>query len=222
MSVLDTLITDRTEEQVNRLRQLLAKGWQAMTDDEKYEYLNGSPSQLYDSQNQRLNDRNGAAVLGFDGIIRGAYNYTDLNRVETVVAYVADELAGALDILQDYATEMGVSWDDYYGVPYDPDDYESLTVKTDWDETDIPSATQMARYIGNIKLIRDAIPDSSNAWIPDTMDGLTYETANNIEQLLIDVDVAVAALIALKKGYIRSTLAVYYSGEIYSGEGDYS
>ena len=222
MSVLDTLITDRTEEQVNRMRQLLAKGWQAMTDEEKYEYLNGSPSQLYDSQNQRLNDRNGAAVLAFDGIIRGAYNYTDLNRVETAVAYVADELAGALDTLQAYATEIGISWDPVFGVPYDPDDYEDLTVKTDWAETDIPSATQMARYINNIKLIRDAIPDSSNAWIPDTMDGINYETANNIEQLLIDVDLALAALILTQEGFMRSALAVYYSGEIYSGEGDYS
>ena len=220
MSVLDNLITDRTAEHVERLRQLLAKGWQGMTEEERYEYVNGSPSQLYDSVNQRLTDINGNALQAYDGVARGAYNYTDLNRVEEAVDYVADELVQAPLTLRAYATEMGVEWDDYFDVPYDPDDYDDLTIKTNWAVSDIPSAAQMARYIGNIQLIQAAIPDASVAWIPATMDGLDYELANNIEQLLKDVHTALELLVELKKGYIRSALAVYYSGEIYSGEGE--
>lgn len=220
MSILDTLITDRTAEQVERLRQLLLKGWQGMTVEERLEYMLGSPTQLYDVNGQPLYDANDSAILVFDGVIRGAYNYEDLNRVEAAVAYVVAELIAAPVTLRDYATSFGVEWDDYFDVPYDPDDFLGVTTKTDWDEEDIPSASQMARYIGNIRLIQGAIPDASIAWIPETMDGLDYETANNIEQLLKDVDTALAVLVEVKKGYIRSAMAVYYSGEIFSGEGE--
>jgi len=158
-------------------------------------------------------------LTDFLSSLKGMYNYTDLNRVETAVDYVATELVQADTDIRQYATDMGVAWDSAFEVPYDPSDY-SLTVKTDWDEEDIPSATQMARYIGNLILIRDAIQDASNAWIPDSMNMIDYQIANDIEKLLIDVDVAVALLVATKEGLIRSALAVNYSGEIYSGEGE--
>lgn len=223
MSILDTLITDRTAADVERLRTLLKKGWQGMTAEERDEYMNGATVQLTDADSQPLFDSLGEPLYSADGAIqKGAYNYGDLNRVESAVAYVAAELVQAPVALRAYAYDGGVEWDSYFDVPYDPDDFSSLTTKTDWTEDDIPSASQMARYIGNILLIQSAIPEASVAWIPGTMDGLTWELANNIEQLLKDVDTALAALVALKEGYIRSALAVYYSGEIYSGEGDYS
>jgi len=191
MSILDTLVTDRTQEDVDYARGLCLKG-KDMTADELTDFLSS---------------------------LKGMYNYTDLNRVETAVDYVATELVQADTDIRQYATDMGVAWDSAFEVPYDPSDY-SLTVKTDWDEEDIPSATQMARYIGNLILIRDAIQDASNAWIPDSMNMIDYQIANDIEKLLIDVDVAVALLVATKEGLIRSALAVNYSGEIYSGEGE--
>ena len=221
MSVLDTLITDRTLADVQRLKYLMSLGWANMTPAEQNEYLSGGGAPLYDANNEQLFDSQNEPLYSNDsgGTQKGAYNYTDLNRVETAVDYVADELVQADTDIRQYATDMGVSWDVAFEVPYDPSDY-SLTVKTDWDEEDIPSATQMARYIGNLILIRDAIPDASNAWIPDSMNMIDYEIANNIEKLLIDVDVAVALLVATKEGLIRSALAVNYSGEIYSGEGE--
>ena len=221
MSVLDTLITDRTAADVQRLRYLLSLGWANMTAEEQSEYLNGGNAPLYDANGQQLYDSQGEPLYSNDagGVQKGAYNYTDLNRVEEAVDYVAGELVQADTDLRAYAASLNVAWDPAFEVPYDPQDY-SLTVKTDWEVTDIPSATQMTRYIGNLILIRDAIQDASNAWIPDTMDGLDYELANNIEKMLIDVDTAVALLVATKEGMIRSALAVNYSGEIYSGEGE--
>lgn len=192
MSVLDTLITDRTQADVDLARSMCIKG-QNMTADE---------------------------LTAFLLPLKGMYNYTDWNRVESAVDYVADELVQADTDLRAYATSMGVEWDSVFEVPYDPDDYSNLTIKTDWAESDIPLASQMQRYIDNVQLILSAIPEASVFWIPNTMDGLTYEYANNIEQVLIDVHTALGVVIAVREGYIRSALAVNYSGEIYSGEGE--
>lgn len=54
MSIIDTLITDRTQSDVTRWRTLRDKGWAGMTADEKAEWSAG---------------------------MKGAYNATDLNRV---------------------------------------------------------------------------------------------------------------------------------------------
>ena len=191
MSVLDTLITDRTQADVDYVRSLSAKGIPQMSADELTEFLT---------------------------TLKGAYNYSDLNRVESAVAYVAAELVQAPTDLRQYASDRNVAWDDLFDVPYDPDDYDNLTIKTNWAVSDIPTNLQMIRYIENIKLIRDAIPNASIAWIPDVMDNLDYSIANNIEQLMIDVHQALIALVALKEGYIRSAMEVSYSGEVYSGE----
>lgn len=60
------LITDRTQADVDRVRQLTQKGFGNMTADEKAEWLNG---------------------------LKGAYNASDLNRVGAAVAYVAGRMA---------------------------------------------------------------------------------------------------------------------------------
>lgn len=63
---LEHLITNRTEQDVDRVKILAAKAWQDMTAEERTEWL--SP-------------------------MKGSYNYTDLNRVEEAVAYVGEQLA---------------------------------------------------------------------------------------------------------------------------------
>jgi chaperonin GroEL (HSP60 family) len=59
------LITDRTEEDVNRVKAMLAKGWATLTEEEQAEWNAG---------------------------MKGAYNYKDLNRVEMAVSYLKDYL----------------------------------------------------------------------------------------------------------------------------------
>lgn len=61
MSIIDTLITDRTQADVNRALTLSAKGWAAMTAAEKEEFEAG---------------------------MKGAYNATDLNRVNAAMEYL--------------------------------------------------------------------------------------------------------------------------------------
>lgn len=64
-TVIDTLITDRTEADVERARGLAAKGFSAMTTDERAEWLTG---------------------------MKGAYNASDLNRVGTALNYLVARL----------------------------------------------------------------------------------------------------------------------------------
>ena len=62
------LITDRTQADVDCVRQLAAKGWAAMTAEER---------------------------AAWNGGLKGAYNASDLNRVGSAVEYVANRLREA-------------------------------------------------------------------------------------------------------------------------------
>ena len=65
-TIIDTLITDRTQADVERVKALAAKGFAAMAADERAEWLAG---------------------------MKGAYNASDLNRVGTALNYLAGRLA---------------------------------------------------------------------------------------------------------------------------------
>lgn len=88
----------------------------------------------------------------------GAYNHIDLNRVESAVA----ELAGLLGL--------------------------TLVTKTDWNVWDYPCQSEMERYLGNVVAIRNACDPNGNIPgfppLPESMNNLTYEGANNIELTL--------------------------------------
>jgi hypothetical protein len=190
--ILDDLITDRTWDDVELVRLLSEAGDANMT---------GTNRNLYRAGN-----------------LKGAYNFRDLNRVEEAVEYVADELVQADTDLHDYATAIGVTWDSYYELPYDTAIYAAITVKKDWVYADIPSYTQMTRYINNLYLIRAALTVPSP--LPASMDNLNYTGANQIEQMLLDVHEALQIEIDIKKSYIDSTANAYRCGEVYSGEVD--
>lgn len=151
------LITDRTQADVDYVRQLSAIGW-----------ANMSASQRADWQSN----------------LKGAYNASDLNRVGSAVNYVANRLG-----------EQG------YSVEVSP--------KTTWQESDIPTEVDMEAYLSDVQTIRSVLPvPSSTPPIPEDMAGLTYIEANNIEQILLDVDALVTEMIN----------AYFYSDEISCGE----
>lgn len=124
------LITDRTQYHVTLLNRLRKKPWNSMTSSEQMAW-------------------NGEAA-------KGAYNYTDLNRVETAVS--------------ELAVELGLS----------------LTTKTNWTLWDIPVQSDMDRYLGNVAAIRDACPgEVAFPDLPDSMNNLSFEGANSIEKVLL-------------------------------------
>lgn len=86
---------------------------------------------------------------------KGAYNYSDLNRVERAVSEISDILG------------------------------LELITKTDWGMWDIPTASEMERYLNNIAVLRQQVADDvSVPGLPTSMNNLTYTDANNIELVL--------------------------------------
>ena len=86
---------------------------------------------------------------------KGAYNYSDLNRVERAVAEISD-LAGL-----------------------------GLSTKQDWHMWDIPTESEMNRFLSNIVAVRGLLVDNASVPLaPASMSKLTYNEANNIELIL--------------------------------------
>lgn len=138
------LITDRTAQDVSRWRELHVKGYAAMTNAEREEWATS----------------------------KGAYNYTDLNRVENAVAYIADLLSS-----------LG------YGV-------EIAKTRT-WTIYDVPTASDMNRFLSNVRTIREAFSVMRTTPVaPSTMQRLTHTSANNIERILQDVETLVNNMVA--------------------------
>lgn len=116
--------------------------------------------------------------------LKGAYNTADLNRVGGAVQYIADML-----------TDCG------YAVDVSP--------KTDWARADIPTPAQMETYRQNVIKVRAALSVfSTTPAVPGNMNKLTYQEANDIEKILVDVERLIDNMVA----------SFIYSGEIYSGE----
>ena len=121
------------------------------------------------------------------GTAKGQYTAEDLNRVEQAVA----ELYGA-------ACALGIYPPGYF--------------KTDWDSQAVfspqswPTQNQMHRYLANIRHLCEGVELAEG--LPSTMEKLTWERANRIEEALLLV-------------YPRIGSAVQnfqYSGEIFAGE----
>ena len=115
---------------------------------------------------------------------KGFYNASDLNRVGAAVQYIAERFAA-----QGYTV--------------------TVSPKTDWLASDIPTVSELETYRQNIAALRallavmPATPET-----PDSMAGLTYTEANDIEQILLDLDTLMT----------NAALAWYQSCEIYAGE----
>ena len=126
------------------------------------------------------------------GNAKGTYNASDLNRVGAAMNYVADRLKAQ---------------------GYDP----HISPKTDWKDDDWVDPAAQAVYLGDLAELRKQftmlestpeVPPRILATAINSGDGLTYVWANNIEQILMDIDVLLTNIAA---GWL-------YSGEIYSGE----
>lgn len=77
-----------------------------------------------------------------------------------------------------------------------------------WVKEDIPTAQEMGEYLSRVRAVRDAFPMlPGTPEVPPDMDGLTYQTANEIEMVLLQVD---RAIDNMKHSWI-------YSGELTAG-----
>lgn len=115
---------------------------------------------------------------------KGTYNESDLNRVGTAMIYVADRLRAA---------------------GYDP----HISPKTDWKDDDWVDPEAQAVYLGYLAELRSQFAMmQTTPNVPNDMEKLTYQEANDIEKILEDIDRLLA----------NASQAWFYSGDIYASE----
>lgn len=196
MSVIDELIYDRTQADVDRVFTLKSKiltgGLSALTSEELSEYMAG---------------------------MKGAYNYTDMNRVGQAVAYIAERMTALPDELAAYRAEKGVDDDPIYEVPYDPSTVV-VAAKTNWAMGDTPTQALAKAYLNNLVVLRKQLTLPAEApVVPSTLDKLTYVVANDIEYLLYLIDRQLTEVENDLYSKIDLTVAAYaYTNLCYCGE----
>lgn len=196
MSVIDNLVYDRTQADVDRVftlkNKILTGGLSALSNEEKAEYMAG---------------------------MKGAYNYTDMNRVGQAVAYIAGRMTALPGELDAYRAEKGVGDDPNYEVPYDPSTVV-VSAKTDWAMGDTPTQSLVATFLNNLTVLRKqlVLPNDAPA-VPSSLDQLTFSTANDIEYLLYVIYQTFLDVEATLYRKIDYTVAMYaYAGISYCGE----
>lgn len=79
-----------------------------------------------------------------------------------------------------------------------------------WYESDIPTASLMTAYLSNVETIRSTLEVMvTTPETPENMEALTWVEANNIEQILLDVQ---TVLTALSKIFLRAGMVWAVSG----------
>lgn len=166
------LVTDRAQEDVDRLNRLLSGGPASWSEDDAEWY--------------------------FATVCRGAYNASDLNRVNR-----------AMDYLHSRIKDRGYGWYQLQTVHHniDGNEWDDDT----WTGDDIPLRADAAKYIDNVKSFHDCMPlvDIEMPPCPENMEQFTHEKANDIERILIAADSGVHYLDVIEE---------FYAGEIWAGE----
>lgn len=147
--MMTNLIYDRTPEDVAEVRRLLAK-----LDPETGDGLTAAEQAKWDAG------------------LKGAYNFTDLNRVEAAVKLLAAALTSA-----------------GYPVEITPVLKGSKAEDREWQEGDVLYRPQWTTYLDNVQKLRDAYYTlAETGELPAPGDKLGYEDANTIEKVLADID----------------------------------
>ena len=140
------LITDRTQQDVDRIRELAKK-------------LNAGTATV-----EELAEWNSI-------VLKGSYDYSDLNRVGDAVQYLSE-------ILKSHG----------YDCPVSP--------KLDWSESGRGAPSDMAQYLQNVQTLRGILtllPETPN--VPADMEKLTWQEANAIEQILVDLESTIKTML---------------------------
>lgn len=184
------MITDRSLSDVEIAKSLIKKGFANMTESEKQQFMGG---------------------------LRGAYNYTDFNRVESAVLHLANRFVEVVGEIKELAESLGVSYDSLFDVPYDAKKYEGVTGKTDWELGAILNDDERNAYLSRVVYVLEAFGVPSN--FPQTLNGLTHVGANIIEKSLVDANNSLLETKKSKENLITNTAkSWFYSGDLYGGE----
>lgn len=159
------LVFDRTYADVERLKSLANKitlnGWDALSPDEQTEWFGGKPVPLTDADGEQFVDANGEPLLCREGVQKGAYNYTDINRVGDAMLALADLL-----------TDAG---------------YSTHVHPRKFKETDFISPADEQYYLRQAAIIHGSFPlYGTTPKVPPMV--RDYRQANDVEKILYDID----------------------------------
>lgn len=183
------LIFDRTSADVYEAEEMMKLPWWEFTEEQQLAFLNG---------------------------LRGCYDFTDLNRVETAVGEIARQMISLPAELDALAASAGATWDKY-SLPYDPAE-AALETKTTWAAAELFEKAERERYLRNIKYIRDSL--TPKLPMPESFDTFDWNAANQLEKILFEADKALAEFKLNVESEIEgeSIGLKIRSGEPYSGE----
>lgn len=190
------LIYDRTQADTDRWIELSRKldslGWSGLTKEEQQAWLNP---------------------------LKGAYNYTDMNRVGKAVKYLASRYDSLIPHLQEYRERFQVANDRLLRPPYTAKDV-AVKPRTDWLAGEHVREHDAARYLLDLLTLRSLMPvPAGTPNVPADMVDLTRQEANDIERMLDMLDKEITRYTAEVEQWIRNTAASWlYTGELYSGE----
>lgn len=112
--------------------------------------------------------------------LKGCYNVSDLNRVESAVKTIAAALTAA-----------------GYPVEITPVLKGSKAEDREWQEGDVLYRPQWTTYLDNVQKLRDAYYTlAETGELPKPADKLDYEGANTIEKILADIDLLIGEMTA--------------------------
>lgn len=115
---------------------------------------------------------------------KGMYRASDLNRIEQAISAVTEKLNDAGHNIE-------------------------LETGPTWTMVSVPTYEETSRILRNLSKVRNSMAlFHSTPYVPSDMDFMTYQRANDIEQIILDVN---RAIISKQRAYI-------YAGMIYSGD----
>lgn len=153
------LITDRTQSDVSRYLYLKSKAFSDMTAEEQLEWLSD---------------------------LKGAYNFTDMNRVDGAVDYIVERLRDVGSYIDGIKT------------------YKL------WSREHLPTQKELEQYLNNISILRSQfVGVPSMPPMPSDMQMFTHKEANDIEKILLEVDWLITKI--AQSWFFSSEI---YSGEV--------
>lgn len=118
--------------------------------------------------------------------LKGAWNYTDLNRIGNAIRSVVNSL-----------NALGI--------------FATVTAKNDWTVNDIPTSSQANALLTDLTTIKNLCAVART--VPDTLNRLDYVTANNIEAIVLD---AYLYVYTLNSSYNHCGSTICGAGGIFS------
>lgn len=159
------LCTDRTADDVAQLQALSDRiskhGVGSLSTEERQLWFHGDGSVVLTADSENIVFTDGLLKLA-PVVIRGAYNAADFERVDGAMSYLRAQ---------------------FRGVGYEaPIDLPSVRNST-------PREADMTRYLRNLTILRGILTlYPTTPPVPASMDAFTWKEANDIEQMLLDIE----------------------------------